>query len=129
MSKSLGNYISPDDIIEKYGAEAFRYYFLRHIPSYNDGDFSWKNFEAAYNNELANELGNAVQRTVAMIKQYQEGVIGDIPPANHGWPDPLPRRCIRSPGPRRVHEEDIGIPLHLLAESLVEGVAVCECRH
>jgi methionyl-tRNA synthetase len=83
MSKSLGNYVAPHEIIEKYGAEAFRYYFLRHIPSYNDGDFSWQHFEAAYNNELADELGNAVQRTVAMIQRYQDGVIGDIPPAKH----------------------------------------------
>lgn len=83
MSKSLGNYVSPDEVINKYGPDAFRYYFLRHIPSYNDGDFSWEHFDAAYNNELANELGNAVQRTAAMVKQYQAGVIGDIPPAEH----------------------------------------------
>jgi methionyl-tRNA synthetase len=83
MSKSLGNYVAPDEVINKFGVDAFRYYFLRHIPSYNDGDFSWDHFEAAYNNELANELGNAVQRTAAMIKQYQEGVIGDIPPSEH----------------------------------------------
>lgn len=83
MSKSLGNYVSPDEIIDKYGAEAFRYYFLRHIPSYNDGDFSWETFEATYNNELANELGNAVQRTASMIKQYLQGVITEIPAAEH----------------------------------------------
>lgn len=83
MSKSLGNYVAPHEVIEKYGPEAFRYYFLRHIPSYNDGDFSWQHFEAAYNNELADELGNAVQRTIAMIGRYQEGVVGDIPAANH----------------------------------------------
>lgn len=83
MSKSLGNYVSPNDIIDKYGTDPFRYYFLRHIPSYNDGDFSWEHLEAAYNNELANELGNAVQRTVAMIMQYQDGLIGDMPPAEH----------------------------------------------
>ena len=83
MSKSLGNYVSPNDIIDKYGVDACRYYFLRHIPSYGDGDFSWATFEAAYNNELANELGNAVSRTVAMIVKYQQGIIGDIPPAEH----------------------------------------------
>jgi methionyl-tRNA synthetase len=83
MSKSLGNYVSPDEIIDKYGTDAFRYYFLRHIPSYNDGDFSWETFEATYNNELANELGNAVQRTASMIKQYLSGVITEIPPAEH----------------------------------------------
>jgi methionyl-tRNA synthetase len=83
MSKSLGNYVSPDEIISKYGVDAFRYYFMRHIPSYGDGDFSWPTFEAAYNNELANELGNAVSRTVAMIVKYQSGIIGNIPPAGH----------------------------------------------
>jgi methionyl-tRNA synthetase len=83
MSKSVGNVVAPKDIIAKYGVDAFRYYFLRHIPSYNDGDFTWEAFEASYNNELANELGNAVQRTVAMITKYQNGIIGDIPPAQH----------------------------------------------
>jgi methionyl-tRNA synthetase len=83
MSKSLGNYVSPDDVIGKYGADAFRYYFLRHIPSYNDGDFSWDAFEAAYNNELANELGNAVQRTASMIDRYLGGDTGKLPEAQH----------------------------------------------
>ena len=83
MSKSLGNFVSPDEVIDKYGSDAFRYYFLRHIPSYNDGDFSWKAFDDAYNNELANELGNAVQRTVVMAQKYQDGVLGNMPSAEH----------------------------------------------
>lgn len=83
MSKSVGNVVAPKDIIEKYGVDPFRYYFLRHIPSYNDGDFSWDAFEAAYNNELANELGNAVQRTAAMIMKYQNGAIGTFAKAEH----------------------------------------------
>jgi methionyl-tRNA synthetase len=83
MSKSLGNSVSPDEIINKYGPDAFRYYFLRHVPSYGDGDFSWDAFEASYNNELANELGNAVQRTVVMIQKYQDGLIGDYPASEH----------------------------------------------
>jgi methionyl-tRNA synthetase len=89
MSKSLGNVIAPSEIVEKYGADAFRYYFLRHIPSYDDGDFSWESFERAYNNELANELGNAVQRTAAMISKYQGGLIGDVPDAEHDTADYL----------------------------------------
>ncbi len=83
MSKSLGNVVVPKQIIDEYGVDAFRYYFLRHVSSYEDGDFSHKKLQEAYNNELANELGNAVQRTAAMISQYQEGLIGDIPPAEH----------------------------------------------
>jgi methionyl-tRNA synthetase len=83
MSKTLGNVIPPSEIINKYGTDAFRYYFMRHIPSYGDGDFSWEKMETAYNNELANELGNAVSRVAAMFEKYQQGVIGDIPQAEH----------------------------------------------
>lgn len=83
MSKSLGNFINPSEVIEKYGADTFRYFFLRHIPSYNDGDFSWEKLESAYNDELANQLGNAVSRTAAMITKYQKGMIGDIPGPDH----------------------------------------------
>jgi methionyl-tRNA synthetase len=83
MSKSLGNVVHPKEIVDKYGADAMRYYFMRHIPSYEDGDFSWARLEAAYNGELANELGNAVQRTAVMIQKYQDGVIGDVPEAEH----------------------------------------------
>jgi methionyl-tRNA synthetase len=83
MSKSIGNVIAPADVVQKYGVDAFRYYFLRHVPSYNDGDFSWDAFESAYNNELANELGNAVQRTAAMILKYQKGLVGIVPPGGH----------------------------------------------
>jgi methionyl-tRNA synthetase len=83
MSKSLGNYVAPSEIIEKYGSDVLRYFFLRHIPSYEDGDFSWERLEAAYNNELGNELGNAVNRVAAMIKNYQNSVIGEVPPPRH----------------------------------------------
>jgi methionyl-tRNA synthetase len=83
MSKSLGNFVSPDEVIKDYGTDAFRYYLLRHVPSYSDGDFSWSTFDASYNNELANELGNVLQRTVVMIQSYFNGEIGDIPPPEH----------------------------------------------
>lgn len=83
MSKTLGNVVDPLELVAKYGVDAFRYYFLRHIPSYNDGDFTWETFEAAYNNELADQLGNAVSRSASMITKYQNGVIGDIPLPEH----------------------------------------------
>lgn len=83
MSKTIGNVVSPDEIIDRYGADAFRYYFMRHVPSYNDGDFSWDRMETVYNNELANELGNAVSRIAAMVGKYQDNIIGEIPPAEH----------------------------------------------
>jgi methionyl-tRNA synthetase len=83
MSKSLGNFVSPYEVLEKYHRDVFRYFLLRHIPSNTDGDFSWERLEAAYNNELADQLGNAVSRTTAMITKYQNNVIGDIPAPEH----------------------------------------------
>ncbi len=83
MSKSLGNGVGPVDIIPHYGVEAFRYYFLRHVPTQDDGDFTWEKFEAAYNGELGNDLGNLVQRVAKMVQSYQAGVIGDAPQSEH----------------------------------------------
>lgn len=83
MSKTVGNVVDPIEIIDGYGVDAFRYYFLRHIPTLDDGDFTWEKFETAYNSELGNELGNLVQRVASMINNYQQGVIGDLPPVNH----------------------------------------------
>jgi methionyl-tRNA synthetase len=83
ISKSLNNVIHPKEVIDKHGVDALRYYVLRHTPSYGDGDFTWDKFESAYNGELANELGNAVSRTEAMMVKYQKGIIGEIPPSEH----------------------------------------------
>jgi methionyl-tRNA synthetase len=83
MSKSLGNVIDPKEVVAKYGVDATRYFLLRHVPSYGDGDFSWQRLESAYNDELADQLGNAVSRVAAMITQYQKGLIGQIPASDH----------------------------------------------
>ncbi len=83
MSKTLGNVVDPLQIVDDYGLDAFRYFFLRYGPTIDDSDFTWERFETAYNTELANELGNALSRVVAMINKYQDGIIGDIPEAGH----------------------------------------------
>lgn len=83
MSKSVGNVVDPNQVIDEYGLDAFRYFFSRHIPTLDDGDFTWEKFETAYNTELGNDLGNLVQRVAAMITRYQAGVIGDAPQTEH----------------------------------------------
>lgn len=73
MSKSLGNVVDPFSVTEKYGVDAVRYYLLREIPTAEDGDFSRDRFEALYNGELANNLGNFVSRVLVMAEKYSEG--------------------------------------------------------
>lgn len=78
MSKSIGNVVDPIEVIEKHGLDAFRYYFLRHVDTFNDSDFTWEKYEEAYNNELANDLGNLVQRLATLaMKNGIEGVDGE----------------------------------------------------
>jgi len=83
ISKTVGNVIDPNEIIDNYGLDAFRYFFSRHIPTLEDGDFTWEKFENAYNNELGNDLGNLIQRVASMILKYQAGVIGDSKQTEH----------------------------------------------
>ncbi len=69
MSKSIGNVVDPIEVLDKHGLDAFRYYFLRHVDTFTDADFTWEKFESAYNNELANDLGNLVQRLATLCKK------------------------------------------------------------
>ncbi len=75
MSKSIGNVIDPIEVIDRYGVEAFRYYFLRHVDTFTDSDFAWEKFDNAYNNELANDLGNLVQRVATLCKKNNFGKV------------------------------------------------------
>lgn len=74
MSKSLGNVISPNDLVKKYGADPVRYFLLRHIPFGQDGDFSEEALKIRLNNELANELGNLVSRTLSLAEKNFKSV-------------------------------------------------------
>jgi methionyl-tRNA synthetase len=83
ISKSVGNVVDPNEIIDQYGVDAFRYFFSRHIPTLDDGDFTWEKFEGAYNGELGNDLGNLIQRVSGMLTRYQAGVIGTTEQTEH----------------------------------------------
>jgi methionyl-tRNA synthetase len=83
ISKSIGNVVNPHEIIDTYGLDAFRYFFSRHIPTQDDGDFTWEKFETAYNTELANDLGNLVSRVANMLTRYEAGVIGEASSGEH----------------------------------------------
>ncbi|MDP2642377.1 MAG: methionine--tRNA ligase [Candidatus Peregrinibacteria bacterium] len=70
MSKSLGNVVNPLEYVDKYGTEAMRYFLLKEIPTADDGDFSHKRFLEVFNSELANSMGNLVNRVVMMTERY-----------------------------------------------------------
>ena len=74
-SKTLGNSVDPVDMVRRYGTDAVRYFFLAATPPTGDTDFSVEAFEARYNADLANDLGNLVNRTVSMIGRYREGIV------------------------------------------------------
>lgn len=76
MSKSVGNVVDPIEVVNKHGVDAFRYYFLRHVDTFLDSGFTWQQFDEAYNNELANDLGNLVQRLATLAKKNQLSVDG-----------------------------------------------------
>jgi methionyl-tRNA synthetase len=75
MSKSRLTGISPDSIVEHFGSDAFRYYFMRAISFGQDGSFSWEDMSARYTSELANGLGNLASRVTAMTNRYFDGVL------------------------------------------------------
>ena len=69
MSKSLGNFIAPKELVDKYGLDPLRYFMLRELPFGNDGDFSHRAMVGRLNGDLANDLGNLAQRVLSMINR------------------------------------------------------------
>ncbi len=75
MSKSKGNVMYADDLANLFGVDAIRYYLLKEMPYAQDGSITYENIIARFNGDLANTLGNLVNRTVAMVNKYFGGVI------------------------------------------------------
>ena len=80
MSKSLGNVLDPFAVIDRFGADALRFYLLRDVSFGQDGSVSTASFEQRYESELANDYGNLASRTIAMIVRYRDGKVTEGDP-------------------------------------------------
>ena len=95
MSKSIGNVIYADDVVKNFGVDAVRYYLLHEMPFAADGTITYETLISRYNSELANTLGNLVNRTVSMINKYFNGVI-PAPSAETDFDESLAEACLAS---------------------------------
>lgn len=75
FSKSAGVRLDLGEAVDRFGADAFRYFLLREVPFDADGNFSWERFEERYNADLANAFGNLASRAIAMVEKYCAGVV------------------------------------------------------
>ena len=118
MSKTTGNVVNPFPFIERYGIDALRYYLAREVRFGEDGTFTAEGFEARYSQELANELGNLLNRVTSMLGRYRDGVVpadgggdgelaGDIATATAAFAENLDRLDISArPRGRLAHRPE-----------------------
>lgn len=112
MSKTLANTLNPFDLVNRYGSDAVRYYFLKEIECGRDGDFNETRFVNVLNADLANDLGNLLNRTLGMTRKYCEGVVPRV--AN------LPLDC-----PLKTTGQDLGLRVTQAYET-IKFNQVCE---
>ena len=112
LSKSLGNGVDPA-LVERYGADAVRYWLLRDVPPSADADYTAERLEGRYTADLANDLGNLLQRTVSMVQRFRQGEIPALPALPRGGGGRRRRHRggrapARGPGPLRPPERPGG---------------------
>lgn len=122
MSKSTGNTADPAVLAAQYSPEALRYYLMRDIATGQDADFSAERLIARYNADLANDLGNLVNRTLSMANRYRGGVIQPPPP---GFPLTAELAAAAAALPGRVAAQMETSQVHAALEAIGEFVTRC----
>ena len=97
MSKSKGNVIYADDLVDYFGVDAVRYFVLHEMPFDNDGSITWELMVERMNSDLANILGNLVNRTISMTNKYFDGLVSN-PGVNEPVDEDLKRVALDTPG-------------------------------
>lgn len=114
MSKSLGNALRPDDLLENWDADVLRYFLLREVPFGSDGDFSEKALIMRYNSELANDIGNLLNRSLSMLQKYRQGILAK--PTQHDFDVELCQHMDKMPA--SVHQAMQNQAFHNALEAL-----------
>lgn len=105
MSKSIGNVISPKEVVEKYGVDSARYLLLRHVHPTEDTDVTWEKLDEWYNAGLANGLGNLVSRVMNLAEKNLDRPVFDIDPASFSIKNKLLDAAIKSLNPNSAMEQ------------------------
>jgi methionyl-tRNA synthetase len=117
ISKSNGVAFDLNEVFERHGADALRYFLLREIPWDGDGNFSLERFDERYTAELANDLGNLASRTITMVQKYRGG---RVPAAGRGYLDEQTDLCVGEYLERMdsyLLHEGLGVVFGLVAEA------------
>jgi len=109
MSKSKGNVVSPYPLVSRYGVDAVRYYLVREVTFGRDGEFTPEQFVERINVDLANQLGNLLNRTVSMINKYFDGVIPEFKSGVTKWDNELENLILASIKEYEINFDDLKI--------------------
>jgi methionyl-tRNA synthetase len=124
MAKSVGNVVDPLDLIDVYGVDAFRYFVMREMALGQDADFSAEQFHQRYESELANSLGNLVNRAISMLNRYRGGVVPEtVAPEGEaaGLDADLKEKILLAI--RTYRSQMDGLQIHLALMELWKGIA------
>jgi methionyl-tRNA synthetase len=121
MSKTKLTGIHPKVLVDAFGVDAYRYYFLREIQFGQDGSFSWESMVERYNADLANGLGNLASRVLAMLRSYFDGVVPE--PVDEGAAGDLPKMVEESVARYDGYMDDVALSSALAAVWDIVGAA------